>query len=72
MKAEDLEDVEMREHYDFSQSVPSPYAALAGEVHLVTLDPDVQAVFKDSEAVNEALRVLMKAAKSVPIFAKAS
>jgi len=67
-----MEDVEMREHYDFSKSVPSPYAALAGEVHIVTLDPDVQAVFKDSEAVNRALRVLMKTVAEVQELAKAS
>jgi len=72
MKTEDLEDVEMREHYDFSNSVPSPYAALAGEVHIVTLDPDVRAVFPDSQSVNHALRVLIQAAQSAQELQKAS
>jgi hypothetical protein len=62
----------MREEYDFSRSVRSPYAALAGEVHIVTLDPDVKAAFPDSKAVNEALRLLIKAAKSAQELQKAS
>ncbi len=63
MTQHDLKDDEMREEYDFSQSIRAPYAALAGEVHIVTLDADVQAAFPDSQSVNEALRVLIKAAK---------
>jgi hypothetical protein len=39
---------DMREEYDFSNSVNAPYAALAGDVHIVSLDPDVSAVFLDS------------------------
>jgi len=65
----------MREEYDFSNSVPANYAALAGEVRLVSLDPDVSSVFPDSESVNSALRILIKAAKSVELpqeFQKAS
>ena len=71
MSVNDTEDVGMRDEYDFSKSVPSPYSALAGEVHLVTLDPDVAAVFVDSKAVNDALRVLMHAAVEVPVLARA-
>ena len=72
MKTRDLEEVDMREEYDFSQSVRSPYAALAGEVHIVTLDPDVKAAFPDSRSVNEALRLLIRAAKSAQELQKAS
>ena len=70
-KHEVVED-EMREEYDFSRSVRAPYAAMAGEVHLVTLDSDVSAVFPNSESVNEALRLLIKAAKGAQELAKAS
>ena len=42
------------------------------ELNLVSLDPDVRAAFPDSRAVNEALRLLIKTAKSVQEFAKAS
>jgi hypothetical protein len=56
---------DMRAEYDFSNSVRAPYAALAGNVHIVSLDPDVKAVFPDSESVNAALRILIKAARSV-------
>jgi hypothetical protein len=63
MSTHELEDDDMREEYDFSQSVRSPYAARAGEVHFVTLDEDVYRVFPDSQAVNEALRLLIKAAQ---------
>ena len=55
----------MRGEYDFSNSVRAPYAALAGDVHIVSLDPDVRSAFPDSESVNAALRILIKAAKSV-------
>ena len=35
------------------------------DVVMVTLAPDVAAAFPNAEAVNEALRVLLKAAKKV-------
>lgn len=63
--ASEMEVDDMREEYDFSNSVRAPYAALAGEVHIVSLDPDVSAVFPDSQSVNIALRVLIKAARNV-------
>ena len=65
-KTENMED-EMRPAYDLSQ--------LKGKVrgknveryragsNLVLLDSDVQAAFPDAEAVNEALRMLMKVAR---------
>jgi len=69
MSKRELAEDEMREEYDFSESVRAPYAAMAGEVHIVALDPDVKAVFKSSESVNEALRLLIRvaqAAKDLP------
>jgi hypothetical protein len=59
MKQQELAIDDMRDEYDFSQSVRGPYAELAGEVHLVSLDPDVAVKFPDSESVNTALRTLM-------------
>ncbi len=56
---------DMRDEYDFSNSVRAPYAGLAGDVHIVSLDPDMRVVFPDSESVNLALRVLIKAARNM-------
>ena len=72
MSKHELAEDEMREEYDFSRSVRAPYAAMAGDVHIVNLDPDVKAVFPDSESVNEALRLLIKEAKSAQDLQKAS
>ena len=33
--------------------------------NVVLLDPDVAAVFRDSDSVNQALRVLIKAAEQI-------
>lgn len=55
---------ELREEYDFTPEqlragVPGKYAdRYAKGVNLVRLDPDVAAMFPDSESVNEALRAL--------------
>ena len=38
---------------------------LNGDVVMVPIAPDVAAAFPDADAVNEALRVLLKAAKKV-------
>lgn len=57
---------ELREKYDFTpeqlrSGVRGKYAdRYAKGVNLVRLDPDVAAVFPDSESVNEALRALAK------------
>jgi len=59
MKMPEIEDDEIEEEYDFSKSERAPYAALAGDVHIVSLDGDVWQKFPDSEAVNAALRSLM-------------
>jgi hypothetical protein len=55
---------ELRDEYDFTtdqlrQGVRGKYAErYAQGINLVRLDPDVAAVFPDSEAVNQALRAL--------------
>ncbi len=49
----------MRDEYDFSGAVRGKYASrFAQGTNIVVLDPDVAEVFGDSEAVNEALRLL--------------
>jgi hypothetical protein len=54
----------MRKEYDFSHAVRGKYAdRFQQDVVMVTLAPDVAAAFPDADAVNEALRVLLKAAK---------
>jgi hypothetical protein len=59
---------EIREHYGFENGQRGQDAHLfPQEPHVVVLSPDVAAVFPDSDSVNEALRVLVKAAQaSVP------
>jgi hypothetical protein len=57
---------ELREEYDFTpgqlrDGVRGKYAErYAQGVNLVRLDPDVAAVFPDSESVNHALRALVE------------
>lgn len=54
----------MRPEYDMSGGVRGKYAGrFPKDVVMVTLAPDVAAAFPDADAVNEALRVLLKAAK---------
>ena len=54
----------MRSEYDMRGGVRGKYAKrFPKDVVTVTLDPDVAATFPDADAVNEALRVLIKAAK---------
>ncbi len=59
MKMSEMEDDELQQEYDFSNSERAPYAALAGDVHIVALDGDVWQKFPDSQTVNAALRGLM-------------
>ncbi len=52
---------DLRPEYDFSQGVRGKYAQRFREgTNIVVLDPDVAAEFKDSQAVNDALRTLLK------------
>ena len=59
-------DDDLRSEYDLSKlkgGVRGKYASRYREgTNLVPLDPDVAAVFKDKESVNEALRLLIKIA----------
>ena len=57
---------EMRAEYDFSKGVRGKYVKrLAKEgSNVVVLDADVAKAFPNSEAVNEALRVVIKAGQS--------
>lgn len=60
------EEDEMRPEYDFSHAVRGKYAKrFPQDVVMVTLAPDVAAAFPDADSVNEALRVLLKAAKKL-------
>ena len=78
----------MRKSYDFSNAVQGVHHKEYNEGHsvrvvvedelesssddLVLRDPDVKAAFPDSRSVNEALRLLIKAAKSAQELKKAS
>jgi hypothetical protein len=58
-------DDEMRPEYDFSGGVRGKYyEAYKQATNIIVLEPDVAEVFRDSAAVNEALRLLTKIAKS--------
>jgi hypothetical protein len=57
-------DPDMLGEYDFRGGKRGVYAErYAQGTNLVALSPDVIAVFPDSEAVNEALRTLVRAAR---------
>jgi hypothetical protein len=50
---------ELRPEYDFSRARPNKYAARYAKGSIVvTLDPDVAAVFPGAREANDALRVL--------------
>jgi hypothetical protein len=56
----------MRPEYDFSHGVRGKhYQQYREGTNIVLLDSDVAAVFRDSESVNQALRVLIKAARQI-------
>ncbi len=56
----------MRPEYDMRGGVRGKYAKrFPQDVVMVTLAPDVAEAFPDADSVNEALRVLLKAAKKV-------
>jgi len=65
-KTENFED-EMRPEYDLPQltgRVRGKYVKrYRAGTNLILLESDVQAAFPDAEAVNEALRMLMKVAR---------
>ena len=55
---------EMRDEYDFSGAVRGKYLDQYRQgANVAVLDPDVAAVFRDSESVNQALRLLLSVAQ---------
>lgn len=54
---------EIRDEYDLAKlkRIPNPFHQRFEDLNLVSLDDDVKEVFPDSEAVNTALRLLIKA-----------
>jgi hypothetical protein len=55
----------MREEYDFTGGVRGKYAKrFAAGSNVVVLDPDVAEAFKDSIAVNDALRAVLRSRKA--------
>jgi hypothetical protein len=51
----------MRAEYDFSGAVRGKYhARYVSSTNVVVLDPDIAAAFKNAEAVNDALRGLLR------------
>ena len=55
---------DLLDEYDFSKGIRGKYAKRYAEgTNIVLLAPDVAAAFKNSDAVNEALRALMKMAR---------
>ena len=57
---------DIRPEYDLRGGVRGKYYQQYMEgTNVVLLDPDVAAVFHDSESVNQALRVLIKAAGQI-------
>jgi hypothetical protein len=60
------DDDDMRKEYDFTHAVRGKYTdRFPQDVVMVTLAPDVAEAFPDADAVNEALRILIKAAEKV-------
>ena len=56
---------DMRAEYDFSGAVRGKYyERYQASTNVVVLDADVSEVFPNSEAVNQALRVLASAARA--------
>jgi hypothetical protein len=59
---------EMRPEYDLRGGVRGKYYQQYREgTNVVLLDSDVAAVFRDSESVNQALRVLIKVASQLEV-----
>jgi hypothetical protein len=55
---------EMRKEYDFTNATRGKdVKRFPKDVVMVTLAPDVATAFPDADAVNEALRVVIKAAR---------
>jgi len=62
-KAPHVAEPEMRSEYDFSGAVRGKYYKRYLEsTNVVVIEPDIHEKFKNSAAVNEALRTLIRAA----------
>jgi hypothetical protein len=62
-RALSVQEPDMRPEYDFSNAVRGKYHRRYMESsNVVVIDPDVHEKFKNSAAVNEALRTLIRAA----------
>ena len=60
MKKNQAKDPDMRDHYSFKGGVRGKhYEAYSQGTNVILLEPDVAKVFRDSEAVNKALRGLI-------------
>jgi hypothetical protein len=58
---------DMRPEYDFSAGVRGKHHKQYGAgTNVVFLDPDIAKVFKDSESVNRALRLLLDLRNQLP------
>ena len=56
---------DMRQEYDFSKGIRGKHhESYKAGTNVVLLDPDIAKVFKDSDAVNHALRMLMELAEN--------
>jgi hypothetical protein len=68
-KAKSTRDADtMRPEYDFSKAVRGKHHTKYLEsTNVVVLDPDVAASFKNSEAVNDALRALLRIARRAEV-----
>ena len=65
MKKNRTNDLDMPDEVDFRGGVRGKYAdAYARGTNVVLLEPDVAKVFRDSDAVNQALRELIAAGKA--------
>ncbi len=72
-KSHKVRDDEMRAEYDFSKAVRGKYyKRLMSSTNVIVLDPDVAENFKSSQAVNEALRNLLRVAEATVRLTKRS
>ena len=61
---QELEDDDLEEEYDFTGAERGKYLERYRQgTNVVLLDPDVAQAFKDSESVNQTLRLLLDLAR---------
>lgn len=74
MNPEDIED-ELRPEYDFDFSTAvrgKYYQQYLNSTNVIVLDPDVAVAFRNSEAVNQALRAMLRFAEQTSNLTGAS